>query len=119
MRSRLALVLVLFAVALVQRTWAADEIDAKMLVGQWVPVQVPERLAPSFARNFAKGGKYSFGTSLKLVGTYKVEGTKLTIKFDDVPGVPGEVQVLTIKKLTDTELVLGAGKTGETYKRLK
>ena len=119
MRAALIIGLIVSALILTKELRAADEVDAAKLVGRWVPAQVPERLAGDFARTFEKDGKYAFGGKLSLKGKYKVEGTKLTIKFDDVPGVPGETQVYTIKKLTDTELTLVAGKQAETFKRAK
>lgn len=119
MRPILICSLSVIAPLLASNVQAADEVDAAKLVGRWVPAQIPERLAGDFARTFAKDGKYAFGSKLNLKGTYKVEGTKLTVKFDDVPGVPGETQVYTIKKLTDTELTLVAGNQAETFKRAK
>ena len=119
MRPVLICSLTVMALLLTSNLQAADEVDAAKLVGRWVPAQVPERLAGDFARTFAKDGKYAFGSKLSLKGTYRVEGTKLTTKFDDVPGVPGETQIYTIKKLTDTELTLVSGKQSETFKRAK
>lgn len=119
MRALFICGLLLSAFLVTKELQAADEVDAAKLVGRCVPAQVPERLAGDFARTFAKDGKYAFGGKLSLKGTYKVEGTKLTIKFDDVPGVPGETQVYTIKKLSDTELTLVAGKQAESFQRAK
>ena len=116
----------LFMLLLVGAAWtveAASAVEKEKLVGQWVPKQVPDRLANMFARSFEKNNKYWQGdsspTGLKLYGTFKLEGDKLTTKFNDVPGVPGEVKQYTIKSLTDTELTLLEGKRAETFRRAK
>jgi hypothetical protein len=48
-----------------------------------------------------------------------LDGDKLTITYDGGGGGPDEVHKYTVKKLTDTDLVLVEGKLTETRKRAK
>lgn len=76
---------------------ADDKIDAKKLLGKW------EHKEMMFVVTFAKDGKVAIeGGDLKIDGTYKIDGNKLTmkIKFGDEE----KEMKRTITKLTDTEL---------------
>ncbi|HVL14738.1 MAG TPA: TIGR03066 family protein [Gemmata sp.] len=76
---------------------ADDKIDAKKLLGKW------EHKEMMFVVTFAKDGKVAIeGGDLKIDGTYKLDGSKLTmkIKFGDEE----KEMKRTITKLSDTEL---------------
>ena len=76
---------------------ADDKIDAKKLLGKW------EHKEMMFVVTFAKDGKVAIeGGDLKIDGTYKLDGNKLTmkIKFGDEE----KEMKRTITKLSDTEL---------------
>lgn len=78
------------AVALVPTAAADDETrdlpDGKRLVGRWQPVEARKGVATSV--EFTKDGKLTVtveperGKSVGLTGTYKLDGTKLKIKWD-------------------------------------
>src|SRR4051812_13093657 len=83
-----------------------EKVDAKKLVGKWSPKEKKE--GSSFVIEFTKDGKASFtttegGKEVKIEGTYKVDGNKLstTMKIGDME----RTRTRTISKLTDTELV--------------
>src|SRR5262249_53405832 len=102
-RMRTFLTCGLVLVLALPAAWAAD-IDSAKLVGRWVPAQMPAKAAASFTNEFTKDGKYSMGETVKLTGTYTVEGNKLTVTLGGAAGVPPEVKTYTITKLTDTQL---------------
>lgn len=102
---------------------AADEkkIDAMKLIGKWEPVK-PKK-DEELVMEFTKDGKLivtgSMGEkALKIEGTYKLEGDKLSfvLKFmgDEIK------QTVTITKLTDDEMegTDPANKT-EAFKKVK
>jgi uncharacterized protein (TIGR03066 family) len=121
-----ALLVVAGAVAQSGKDKKPAEIDAAKLVGKWGPMGADKKLAAKApVEEFTTDGKYFLGAGggkkadLKLEGTYKVDGDKLTITMKGAPGVPGEVIKRTIKKVTDTELVTVEGKQTTTLKKLK
>lgn len=77
-----------------------DKIDGKKLVGKWATKDgAPEK----FTVVFTKDGKMTFdGDGMKIEGTYKLDGNKLTIKAK--VGDKEETMVRIITKLTDTEI---------------
>ncbi len=102
----------------------AADIDKDLLVGKWETPSVKGlKGVKGPAREFTQDGKCYLGTpdgkGPRLEGTYELDGNKLTLKWTGAPGVPGDVQKFTIKKLTKTDLILVAGKLTETWKRMK
>jgi uncharacterized protein (TIGR03066 family) len=102
------------------------EIDATKLVGKWGPLGADKKvMAKAPVQEFTADGKYYLGAGagqkadLKMEGTYKVDGEKLTITMKGAPGVPGEVIHRTIKKVTDTEVVWVENKQSHTLKKVK
>lgn len=98
------LVLVGMLAAVIGLSAAADDkkdekIDAKKLVGKWC---VPP-LNDTALLEFTKDDKVKLKLFQNVEGTYKVDGKKLTLKLK--VGGGEEEMVLTIIKLTDTELV--------------
>jgi uncharacterized protein (TIGR03066 family) len=99
----------------------ADAIDAKKLVGKWLR---KEKVAgPTVVMEFTKDGKATLtlgggGKDIKLAGTYKVDGDKLTTTTN----LDGQEksQTDTILKLTDDELVLRSARGNQqTLTRVK
>jgi len=86
-------------------------IDAAKLVGKWAPIGFGGKPELKLAEEFTADGKHNFGG---LKGTYKVEGSTLTITYD----VGGTLQ-RKISKLTDKEVVYGTGKAASVYKKVK
>jgi uncharacterized protein (TIGR03066 family) len=84
--------------ALVGGVTAADEkIDAKKLLGKW------ESKEMKFFVTFLKDGKVTIdGGDLKVDGTYKLDGNKMTLKLKF--GDDEKEMKRTVTKLTDTEL---------------
>ncbi len=85
---------------------AADEkIDGKKLVGKWEPKEAKK--GEAMVMEFTKDGKITVvgdmgGKEVKIEGTYKLDGDKLSfvLKFMDI-----EIkETVTITKLTDTEM---------------
>ncbi|HJZ56190.1 MAG TPA: TIGR03066 family protein [Gemmataceae bacterium] len=120
---RVILGLALVAVmGLVSGTRADDtKIDGKKLVGKWTPKD--EKKAGKMVAEFTKDGKLIVtgeegGKEIKIDGTYKLSGNKLTMtmKFMDME----MTETVTITKLTDDELE-GEDSKGkkETFKRVK
>ena len=102
----------------------AAEIDPDKLIGKWSPPPIKGiKGAKLPVREFTKEGKsYILGPDAKgpgLGGPYKLDGNKLTITYTDAEGKVVDKQEWTIKKLTDTDLVLVAGKLMESHKRVK
>ena len=94
-----------------------DKVDLKKLMGKWEPMDGKVII------EFADKGKLVMtvdldGKSEKVEGTYKLDGKKLEVAMN----IAGKEQkdTLTVKKLTDTELVTtdSTGKD-ETLKRKK
>jgi uncharacterized protein (TIGR03066 family) len=89
-------------------------IDDDLLVGKWETVQIKGlKGAKGPTLEFTKDGKCYLGVE----GTYKLDGDNLTMTMGGAPGVPADVQKWKIKKLTETDLILVAGKLTETWKR--
>ena len=103
-------------------TAADDEkIDAKKLIGKWEPKD-PKK-GEAMKMEFTKDGKLVVtgdlgGKELKLDGTYKVDGNKLSFKLKFMDAEIEET--VTITKLTDEEMV-GKDKEGKTeaFKKVK
>lgn len=102
-------------------TAADDKIDAKKLIGKWEP-KAPKK-GENMVMEFTKDGKLILageggGKDVKIEGTYKLEGDKLSfkMKFGDTT----VEETVTITKLTDDELE-GKDKDGksEAFKRVK
>ena len=125
-----AIVLVLALVASAAPQKKTDKgnavaIEGDKLIGKWTapPIKGLKGGKPP-VREFLKDGTCNLATTagtktLKLEGSYKLDGDKLTMTFGGASGVPADKQTWTIKKLTDTELVLAAGKLTERLKRVK
>lgn len=87
------------------------DINADKLVGKWAPLGIGGKPELKLTEEFMGDGKFAFGG---LKGTYKVEGSTLSITYD----VGGTLQ-RKISKLTDKEVVYGSGKAAITYKKVK
>lgn len=98
------------AVVFVGPAAAADKVDAAKLVGMWELTKSADENAPKGATvEFTKDNKVTIafnanGKEVKLEGTYKVDGDKLTVKLS-LAGKDNE-DTDTIKSLTDDKLVL-------------
>ena len=98
---------------------AQEKVDPKKLIGKWETGDKKSLVQIEFAAE----GKLTVtsgepGKETKFEGTYKVEGDKLDVSLKFM----GEEQKekLTIKKLTDTELVTEDSKgKSETLRRKK
>jgi uncharacterized protein (TIGR03066 family) len=99
------------ALLFVGTTPAADKVDAAKLVGKWELTKSADESAPKGATvEFTKDNKVTIsfdanGKEVKLEGTYKVDGEKLTVKLA-LPGGKDNEDTDTIKTLTDEKLVL-------------
>jgi uncharacterized protein (TIGR03066 family) len=101
-------------------TAADDKIDAKKLIGKW---ELAEAKETKGTLEFKKDNKFSVsfdlkGKEIKLDGTYKLDGSKLTIttKVMDME----TTKSATVKKLTDEELTIEDEKgQSKTLKRAK
>jgi uncharacterized protein (TIGR03066 family) len=101
---------------------AADEkIDGKKLIGKWEP-KTPKK-GENMTMEFTKDGKLIIvgelnGKEMKIEGTYKIDGDKLSfkLKFGDLD----IEETVTLTKLTDEEME-GKDKEGkaESFKRVK
>ena len=83
--------------------------DSAKLIGKWAVTKTTGETPVGSTVEFTKDGKLTAianieGKEIKLVGTYKVEKDKLTVKL--TLGEMNVEEVLTIKKLTDKELEL-------------
>ena len=81
------------------------KIDSKLLLGKWQPKEAEGK---DFTVEFLKDGKLAFVAKLgekelKLDGTYKLEGDKLSFKLSF--GGEDKEEVRTVHSLTKTELV--------------
>lgn len=93
-------------VALAAGLTAADDGLAARLVGKWELKQVNAK--SRVVIEFVKDGKMAMtvedgGKSKTAEGVYKLEGDRLTIAMKT--GAKDDTQRLTVKKLTDAELV--------------
>src|SRR5262245_57429580 len=98
-----------------------DKFDAKKLLGKWE--SNPPKKGESIVIEFAANGKMSMsgdvkGKELKVEGTYKLEGDKLSLELRHM----GETisATITLTKLTDDELE-GENAKGksEAFKKVK
>jgi uncharacterized protein (TIGR03066 family) len=98
-----------------------DKFDAKKLLGKWE--SHPPKKGESIVMEFAANGKLLMsgdvnGKEVKVEGTYKLEGEKLSIELRHM----GETvsSTITITKLTDDELEGKDAKgKSEAFKKLK
>jgi uncharacterized protein (TIGR03066 family) len=78
-----------------------EKVDGKLLIGKWEPKM---KEGKDFTVEFTKDGKmiFSIGAELKVEGTYKLTGNKLsyTMKF----GGEEKTESRTINSLSKTEL---------------
>jgi uncharacterized protein (TIGR03066 family) len=94
-----------------------DKVDPKKLVGKWEPKE------GRIVIEFADKGKLSLsidseGKSQKFDGTYKLDGNRLEVAIVILD--KEQKETLTVKKLTDEELVTTDSKgKDETLKRKK
>jgi uncharacterized protein (TIGR03066 family) len=98
--------------------------NAEKIVGKWESAKGKETVAVTM--EFTRDGKVKvvikvrgMDKPLTVDGTYKVEGDKL-INTGKAPDGKAKTEIMTIKKLTDAELIIEAekGKPLE-YKRVK
>jgi uncharacterized protein (TIGR03066 family) len=98
-----------------------EKIDAKKLVGKWVPKD-KKKSRGVVSLEFTKDGKMTAtlvvgGIETEHVGTYKVEGDKLnTVLRSGGTKMEGSPR---ISKLSDTEMVLAQEMHSETFIRMK
>jgi uncharacterized protein (TIGR03066 family) len=86
---------------------AADDDNAKKIVGKWEITKSGSDLPTGSTVEFTKDGKLAAvikGDDTKLEGSYKVEKEKLTVKLK--VGDQSIEEVVTITKLTDDALEL-------------
>lgn len=114
MRLLMGCLVLAFGGALAADDKKDEKIDPAKLVGGWC---VPP-LNDTALLEFTKDGKVKIKLFQNLEGTYKVSGSKLTMKLK--VGLGEEEMAYTITKLTDTELVT-KDKDGkeEKFERLK
>jgi len=101
------------------------KIDTKKLVGKWelVPDKDKKEKGPPTVIEFGANAKVSFivgvaGQEVKVDGTYQLESDKIAVQMK--LGDKDIKETLTIKKLTDDELVTEDSKSKiETLKRKK
>lgn len=86
---------------------AADDDNAKKIVGKWEVTKSGSDLPTGSTVEFTKDGKLTAivkGDDTKIEGTYKVEKDKLSVKLK--VGDQSVEETVTITKLSDTELEL-------------
>jgi uncharacterized protein (TIGR03066 family) len=91
-----------------------DKIDPKKLLGKWEPKE------GKVVIEFADKGKLTVdagGKDQKFEGTYKLDGNRLEIAI--MVFEKEQKETLTVKKLTDEELVTESKGKEETLKRKK
>src|SRR5262245_3327925 len=110
---RRVLAAVVCAIVFVAGASADDKkIDPAKLLGKWELTKSESGNAPKGAIiEFMKDNKMSInvdfnGKSLKLEGTYKVDGDKLTVTIKPPDGGKEDSDTDTIKSLTDDKIVL-------------
>ena len=92
-----------------RRRRAEDKADnAKLIVGKWEIVKTEGGLPKGTQIEFSKDGKIKISgkrddQDFTLEGTYKVDGDKFTVTAKQ--GDQERTQMITIKKLTKTELI--------------
>ena len=100
---------------------AADDDNAKKIVGKWEITKSGSDLPTGSTVEFTKEGKLAAvikGDDTKLEGTYKVEKEKLTVKLK--VGDQSIEEVVTITKLTDDALELkDKDAKADVFKRVK
>ena len=100
---------------------AADDDNAKKIVGKWEITKSGSDLPVGSTVEFTKDGKLSAvikGDDTKLEGTYKVEKEKLTVKLK--VGDQSVEETVTITKLTEDALELKDKDTKvDVFKKLK
>lgn len=128
MRSLIACLFVLFAVGVQAQDDPKDKGNAEKLVGTWQLVksdqEVPEDL--KFFVDLTADGKMTVRVEMKgskegltMKGKYKVNGNKIDYTITTPDGEKKQ-EILTIKKLTDTELVtVDPEGIKEEFKRVK
>lgn len=99
---------------------AQEKLDPKKLLGKWEPV---DSKLTSLTLEFQDKGKWILtveimGKTEKAEGTYKLEGNKLEVTM--VFAGQEQKEVLTVKRLTDTEFVTTDSKgKDEAFRRKK
>ncbi|MCS7022856.1 MAG: TIGR03066 family protein [Gemmataceae bacterium] len=99
---------------------AQEKLDPKKLLGKWEPV---DSKLTSLTLEFQDKGKWILtveimGKTEKAEGTYKLEGNKLEVTM--VLAGQEQKEVLTVKKLTDSEFVTTDSKgKDEAFRRKK
>lgn len=97
--------------------FAADEkIDAKKLLGKWEPKSDTKSKT---VIDFMADGKLSVTGDAAISGTWKLDGSKLTLMF--AVGENEMKDTVTITKLTDEELAVEDAKKEkkQSFKRVK
>jgi uncharacterized protein (TIGR03066 family) len=88
------------------------KIEADKLVGKWELTKSTDENAPKGATvEFTKDNKLTVtidvgGKKLELMGSYKVDGDKITVKIKSPDGGKEEEDTDTIKELSDDKMVL-------------
>jgi len=87
----------------------AADVDKAKAIGTWT-VAKGEDIPPGTSVEFTKDGKLIFkvalnGKEIKLEGTYKIEGDKITVSMK-TPDGKDDTETDTIKTLNDNEMVL-------------
>ena len=106
MNRLFALALGGFLIALTGFAGAADDDNAKKIIGKWEVTKSGSDLPAGSTVEFTKDGKLLAiikGDDTKIEGTYKVEKEKMTVKIKG-EGNQTHEEVVTILKLTDTAL---------------
>ena len=107
MNRLFALALSGMMVVLASTAGAADDDNAKKIVGKWEVTKSGSDLPEGSTVEFAKDGKLTAvikGDATKLEGTYKVEKDKMVVKLKG--GDQSIEETVTILKLTDDALEL-------------
>jgi uncharacterized protein (TIGR03066 family) len=107
MNRLFALALGGFLIALTGFAGAADDDNAKKIIGKWEVTKSGSDLPAGSTIEFTKDGKLlaiiKGDDNTKIEGTYKVEKGKMTVKIKG-EGNQTHEEVVTILKLTDTAL---------------
>ena len=117
----LAVVMAVAAGAAAPEKKDEKKFDSGKLLGKWEPKDLPAGIKVTV--EFAKDGKLLLiyderGKAQKSEGTYKLDGDKLSVVLKK--GDKDEKETMTVKKLTDTELVTTDEKgKEETLMKLK
>ena len=113
-----AVVVLAFAGVVTGQDKDKDKVDTKKLIGKWEPKEKDPKAA--FVMEFTDKGKLvmTVDNGGKVEGTYKVDGNKMEVI---IPlGGKDQKETLTIKKLTDDELVTVDSKNKEdAFKKKK